>query len=80
MIATLDNYQEPVRRIADEFIAANNRAKKPLYRFREYLDALEGCAEQLTKLLIKVEHLAVMTALICFLVWGIIDHFIRLHV
>ena len=80
MNVTFDNYQEPLRRIADEFMAANKRAaKKPLRRVQEYLEALEECTDKLIKFLLKVEKLAVVTAFISFFVWGAIRLLIELH-
>ncbi len=80
MSANLENYHEPVRRIADEFLTACQRANnKPLCRLKEYLEALEECAERLTNFLLKVEKLAVVTALICFFIWGAVRLLISLH-
>ena len=87
MNATLESYEEPLRRIADEFMASlavkgarKQVGKKPLGRVQEYLDELEHCTEKLTKVLLKVKELVIVTALISVFLWGVIDLFIRLGV
>lgn len=71
MNATLESYQEPLRRIANEFIderqgttSKRKSDKKPLRRLQEYLEALEQCAEKLTQLTSKVNGLAFKLALL----------------
>lgn len=71
MKLNFETYAGHLQRIADEFIDKQIRDKKALRCVQKYLDESLNCINKLTRLVLHIEHLAVVTTVLLLSVCGL---------